>query len=219
MELVIAVLIGIPAQVAVFAAMPFAWWLQAGRPDGSFLRWLGFRRAPARPDTATQFGLLFGGLGFFAGALLGGRPSWATSSSAAVWLVMAVILTAVLQAALSEELFFRGFLLQWLEQRLVPATGDATQRQAGQLRRWVQQRGLIGTVANAIQAGACGLLRMTVQWLLLDRSLTACLAALALGTGSAFLAGWVRQRTRSVLLPWAAHGAGNVVGTLIATLP
>lgn len=215
MELAVAVLIGIPAQVAVFALIPFTWWLHAGRPESSFPRWIGLRRGQGRPEAAVQFGLVFCGLGFFGAALLGGRPSWATPSASAAGLVVAVILTAVLQAALSEELFFRGFLLRWLKHRMQRSATDAA---PSRMRRALQRPGRRAVAANAVQAALCGLLRMAVQWLFLGGGLQACLAALALGSGAAFLAGWVTQRTKSLLLPWAAHGVGNVAGTLIVTL-
>lgn len=194
MELATALLIGVPAQVAVFAFVPFTWWLQAGRPDGSFLRWLGFRAPEERLDPMVVGILITCGLGFFGGALLGKPAAWAASAGG-LGLVLAVTLTAVLQTALSEELFFRGFLLRWLGQR---------------------RPGPV--VANLVQAAACGVLRMAAQWLFVDRALQPCLAALALGAGSAFLAGWVKQRTGSLLLPWAAHGAGNLVAGLIVAL-
>lgn len=194
MELLTALLIGVPAQVGVFALVPFAWWLQAGRPDGSFLRWLGFRMPEERLDPSVLAILATCGLGFLGGALLGGRPAWAASAGG-YWLVLAIAITAVFQTALSEELFFRGFLLRWLGQR---------------------RPGPV--VANLLQAAACGVVRMAAQWVFVDRALAPSLAALALGAGSAFLAGWVKQRTGSLLLPWAAHGAGNLLGGLIVAL-
>ena len=194
MELLSALLIGVPAQVGVFALVPFAWWLQAGRPDGSFLRWLGFQLPDERPDPAVWAILGTCGLGFLGGALLSGSPAWAASAGG-LGLVLAVAIAAVLQTALSEELFFRGFLLRWLgERRPGPV------------------------IANLLQASACGVLRMVAQWIFVDRALEPSLAALALGAGSAFLAGWVKQRTGSLLLPWAAHGAGNLVGGLIVAV-
>ena len=100
---------------------------------------------------------------------------------------------ALIQTALSEELFFRGFVLRWLgEKRPGPM------------------------IANLLQALACGLLRTGSQWLFVDRALGPCLAAFALGFGPALMVGWVRQRTGSLLLPWGAHGLGNLTASLIA---
>lgn len=192
MDLLTTLLVGVPAQVAVFALVPLAWWLQAGRPDGSFLRWLGFTRVTDGREPAVLAACVVCGLGFFGVALIGGTGPW-TSTGTGVAVVLAVLLTAVLQTALAEEIFFRGFLLRWLSER---RTGPV--------------------VANAVQALACGVLRFAVHWLLVDRELVGCLAALLLGAGSAFLAGWLRQRTGSLLLGWAAHGAGNLLAGLIA---
>lgn len=192
--MVTALLVGVPAQVAVFALVPLAWWLQAGRPERSFLRWLGFHRPVGAPDQALLITLAVCGLGFLGGALLARPAAWVTSTGGFM-LVLAVTITAVLQTALSEELFFRGFLLRWLaERRLGPF------------------------LCNVLQASVCGVLRMAAQWIFVNRDPVACLAALALGAGAAFLAGRVRLRTGSVLLPWAAHGAGNLVAGLIVAV-
>ncbi|MFT4295032.1 MAG: CPBP family intramembrane metalloprotease [Micropruina sp.] len=190
MDLLLTLLVGVPAQIGVFSLVPLAWWLQAGRPEGSLLRWLGFRELRGDGRTALVLAAA-GGLGFLGSAVVGGPAWWATSASG-VGLVLAVILTAVLQTALAEEIFFRGFLLRWLDER-----------RAGPM------------AANLLQAALYGLLRAAGQWLFVDRAPASCLAALALAGGSAFLVGWVRQYTGSILLPWAAHGAGNLVGGLI----
>ncbi|MFT3970620.1 MAG: CPBP family intramembrane metalloprotease [Micropruina sp.] len=191
MDVVTALLVGVPAQVAVFALVPLAWWLQAGRPGGSFWRWLGFRRPSDGADQVVRVALVAAGLGFFVGAMLA-QPGWTASAQGFV-LVFVVAVTAVLQHALSEELFFRGFLLRCLAdaRRVGPALG------------------------NVLQASVCGLLKMASHWILVNRGLAGCLAVLALGAGAALLAGWVRLRTGSLLPGWAAHGAGLLVAGLI----
>jgi len=187
-------LVGAIAQVAVFALVPLAWWLQAGRPEGSFPRWLGFRAAKGAGGTSVLAATVTCGLGFFASALFAGPSAW-TMTGEPFAMVLAIALAALIQTALSEELFFRGFLLNWLGAK---RTGPV--------------------VANLVQALACGLVRMAGHWVFVDRELTPCLAALALGAGSAFLAGWVKQDTGSLLLPWAAHGAGNLIAGLVAVV-
>lgn len=194
MDLVTTLLVGVPAQVGVFTLVPLAWWLQAGRPDGTLLRWLGFRFVRGGTEPAVLAVVVTCALGFFGSALLGGPASWASGASGLA-AVLIVPITAVLQTALAEEIFFRGFLLRWLgEKRPGPV------------------------VANLLQASLCGVLRATGHWLFVDRALAPCLAALALTAGSAFLAGWLRQRTGSILLPWAAHGGGNLIAGLILVL-
>ncbi|MCW3158681.1 CPBP family intramembrane glutamic endopeptidase [Micropruina sonneratiae] len=192
MDLLTTLLVGVPAQVAVFALVPLAWWLQASRPDGSFLRWLGFTPVTDGRDPLVLAATVVCGLGFFGGALIGGTGPW-TSTGSGLAVVLAVAVTAVFQTALAEELFFRGFLLRWLGER-----------RSGPL------------VANVLQALACGVLRLVMHWLFVDREPAAALVAMVLGVGSAFLAGWLRQRTGSLLLSWAAHGAGNLLAGLVA---
>lgn len=192
MDLLTTLLVGVPAQVAVFTLVPLAWWLHGGRPEGSFLRWLGFTRVTDGRETAVLAASVVCGLGFFGGALISGTGPW-TSTGTGVAVVLAVLLTAVLQTALAEEIFFRGFVLRWLGEK---RTGPV--------------------VANVVQAVACGALRLVVHVMFVDREPANLLAALLLGAGAAFLAGWLRQRTGSLLLGWAAHGAGNLLAGLIA---
>ncbi|MFT4217155.1 MAG: CPBP family intramembrane metalloprotease [Micropruina sp.] len=201
MELAILLLIGVPAQVAVFALVPLAWWLQAGRSEGSFLRWLGFRRIEARPDLLTVI-IAGSSLVCFCGTnVLSGRPPW-PASYGGFWLGLTVVVTAFLQTSLSEELFFRGFLLRWLTDS-----------------RWLRDRRRRGpVVANLMQAVICGVVRMVAQWVFFDRELASWLGALAAGAVAAFLAGWLRQRTGSLYAPWLVHGVGNLLAGLIVTL-
>ena len=194
MDLVTTLLVGVPTQVGVFTLVPLAWWLQAGRPDGTLLRWLGFRFVRGGTDPAVLAVVVTCALGFFGSALLGGPASWASGASGLA-AVLIVPITAVLQTALAEEIFFRAFLLRWL----------------GEKRHWP-------VIANLLQASLYGLLRAAGHWLFVDRALAPCLAALAMAAGSAFLAGWLRQRTGSILLPWAAHGGGNLLAGLILVL-
>lgn len=193
MDLTMTLLVGVPGQVAVFALVPLAYWLNASRPEGSLLRWLGFRRVKHGADPLVLGATVRAGLGFLGSALL--DRSSATMAGEGYFLWLAVLLVAVVQTALSEEIFFRGFMLAWL-----------SGKRGGPL------------LANLTQALLCGLVRSTAHWLFVDRDVAACLAAFALGVGPALMVGWVRQRTGSLLLPWAAHGAGNLIAGVVATL-
>ncbi len=193
MDLVTTLLAGLPVLI-VYAMVPLAWWLNASRPEGSFVRWLGFRRPQEAADPLVLAATMAASLGFFGSALLTGSGTVAVADTG-YFTLLAVAFVAIVQTALSEELFFRGFVLRWLgEKRPGPM------------------------VANLLQAFVCGLLRMAAHWLFVDRALAPCLAAFALGVGPALMVGWVRQRTGSLLLPWAAHGMGNVVAAMIAVL-
>lgn len=193
MDLVTALLVGVP-QVAVFAMVPFAWWLNAGRPEGSFAGWLGFRPPKDAGAPLVVAATIIAGLGFFGGGLLS-RSTAAPAGQVGYFAVLALAFVAVVATALSEELFFRGFLLRWLGEK---RTGTL--------------------VANLFQALCCGLLWLAVHWLFISRELWPCLAAFALGVGPALIVGWLRQRTQSLLLPWAAHGLGNLVAALVGLL-
>lgn len=194
MDLATTLLVGVPAQLGVFLLVPLAWWLQSPRPDGALHRYLGLRGPDAVGDPMVLAATVLAALGFLGSALLGGPAGW-SAFGVDYFGLLALGLVAVVQTALSEELFFRGFVLRWVGER-----------RAG----WA--------AANLLQALACGLVRAGTHWVFIDRGLAPCLAAFALGVGPALMAGWVRQRTGSILLPWAAHGAGNLVAGLIVVL-
>ena len=73
-------------------------------------------------------------LGFFGGGLLGRGAASIEGSGYFAWLAIALV--AIVQTALSEEIFFRGFLLGWLSGK----RGGAV-------------------LANLLQALTCGLVR------------------------------------------------------------
>lgn len=193
MDAVATLLVGIPAQVAVFTLVPLAWWLNSSRPEGSFLRWLGFRGVREAGDPLVLGAAVIAMLGFLGSALLGRAAAPIEGSGYFAWLAIALV--AIVQTALSEEIFFRGFMLGWLSgKRGGPAT------------------------ANLVQAVASGLVRLLALWLFVEHGLAPSLAAFALGFAPALMVGWVRQRTGSLLLPWAAHGAGNLLAAAVAVL-
>ena len=193
MDAVATLLVGIPAQVAVFTLVPLAWWLNSSRPEGSFLRWLGFRGVREAGDPLVLGAAVIAMLGFLGSALLGRAAAPIEGSGYFAWLAIALV--AIVQTALSEEIFFRGFMLGWLSgKRGGPAT------------------------ANLVPAVASGLVRLLALWLFVEHGLAPSLAAFALGFAPALMVGWVRQRTGSLLLPWAAHGAGNLLAAAVAVL-
>lgn len=193
MDAVATLLVGIPAQVAVFTLVPLAWWLNSSRPEGSFLRWLGFRGVREAGDPLVLGAAVIAMLGFLGSALLGRAAAPIEGSGYFAWLAIALV--AIVQTALSEEISFRGFMLGWLSgKRGGPAT------------------------ANLVQAVASGLVRLLALWLFVEHGLAPSLAAFALGFAPALMVGWVRQRTGSLLLPWAAHGAGNLLAAAVAVL-
>lgn len=204
MDLVTTLLVRVPAQIVVFTLVPLAYWLHVGRPDGSLLRWLGFRgvRGATEPRVLAAAGLC--AAGFFGSALQAGPVLWPSWGSGLI-AVLTVPITAVLQTALAEEVFFRGFLLRWLGEKR-PEGKRSAEKRFGPV------------VANLLQASLCGLLSAATYWLLVSRAPEPNLAAFAMTAGSAFLAGWLKQHTGSILLPWATHGAGNLVAGLILVL-
>lgn len=185
-----------------------------------FLRWLGFRSLDRSPGRSVVVAMVFGGAGFFGSALVAGSAGWASSVNG-LWPVVGMLVAAVLQTALSEELFFRGFLLRRLEE-LLQALVDTEPADRSPvhdlLARWLEKRRRVALTANVLQAIACGMLRLLAQLVLFARDPLSCTAAFFFGAGSACLAGWVKQETKSLLPSWAAHSVGNVAASVVLIL-
>ena len=81
MDLLTALLVGVPAQLAVFLMVPLAWWLQSARPDGALHRYLGLRRVDGAGDPRVIAATVTAGLGFLGSALLTGPAWWASAST------------------------------------------------------------------------------------------------------------------------------------------
>lgn len=117
--MMVQILLSSILEIFLFGLIPFLWWLIGWRKRESFLAWLGFRRVERKKEIALYSAVIliaflavgclaiylirdvesavsqFGGLGF------AGLP--------------AVVLYALLNTSLPEEIFFRGFLLKRLE--------------------------------------------------------------------------------------------------------
>ena len=229
-DLLASLLLGVLVQVGVYALIPFAYWMQSNRSDTDavdpgrkvprepFLRWLGFRPIEAKALWPTGLTVaLLAGLFFFCAALIGERPA-GTWSAAPLWLVfLTASLAAVFQFALADEVFFRGFLLRWLRQRMIRDTRQRTPHGYPPGTPRPPDEALLAERANWVQAAAYGLVRVTGFWLFGGRPLAPDWIALAvlflLAAGSAYLAGRLVLRNGSLLPAWYAHGGGNLLAT------
>lgn len=185
-------------QVAIAALIPFIIWLWRYRKeDGSFLSWVGLKGCRFSPLMigwmAGGLVLTFASLFLMASALPLEKMALGPFAGGGTGVVPAVLVWAIIQTSLSEELFFRGFLAK----RLIAAFG--------------MQMG------NSIQATIFGLLHLGMVMLVVPDTL------LALGVGFATTAfsaigAYINEQLAdgSILPSWIMHASGNVIAGLIA---
>ena len=187
-------------QIALFAFLPFVWWLIRARRKSSFLEWLGLKPLKDTGSRKIWLWILLGSLFFWVLSFLLVYPAvknldTATSNFSGLGFqaLPAILIYGLFQTALSEELLFRGFLLKRLASRLS------------------------FVVANTIQAALFGLIHGLMFITILSWHQT-LLIILCTGSIAAYL-GFVNERKSdgSILPSWIMHALINVVtGSLSA---
>lgn len=129
----ISMLTGSIIQVAIFAFIPFIWWLITARKKMSFFEWLGLKKIDNAKDNKTALwtvitAALFLMLSVFILSSLKG-VEMATSEFAGLGLkaIPAILIYAICKTSLAEEIVFRGFLLKRIANRFGFAAGNLIQ--------------------------------------------------------------------------------------------
>lgn len=187
-------------QLLLLTAVPFVWYAVSRRHIVGFRQWLGL--FPAEKTPAKAMAGIF--LGLSLATLL---PYWylyrtdsLTYSGFTVdsfrqtgWSVQTfavILIWAVLQTSLSEEIFFRGFLCK----RLSEAWGWRT--------------------GCAAQAALFGAVHLPAVW---GKGVLPALIIFLLTGGIGFALGWLSQRRAggSILYGWCIHGVVNILSTVV----
>lgn len=188
-------------QVAVFAAVPFLWWLFTARKRESFWFWIGFRKPVT--DRSLSLALLLVVLASAAyaaaSAALMGMLENEAATAASVFAgqgftaLPGILVYAVVQTSLSEEIFFRGFLG----------------------KRFAAKFGF--TAGNSLQALCFGLLH-GIPFGLATGSVTIMVLLTLLPGAIGWLIGWLNERKAggSILPGWFLHALMNIAAGLLA---
>lgn len=187
-------------QLLLLTAIPLVWYMVSKRRITGFLRWIGLTPA-ARIPAKAMCGI------FLAFALVTLLPYWylyhtnsLTYSGFTVdsyrqsgWsaqTALVILVWAVLQTSLSEEIFFRGFLCK----RFCSAWG------------WK-----VGTTVQALLFGA---IHLPAVW---GKGIVPALVIVLLTGGIGFALGWLSQRRAegSILYGWCIHAAANILSPVI----
>ena len=187
-------------QIALFAFLPFVWWLIRARRKSPFLEWLGLKPLKDTGSRKIWLWILLGSLFFLSLSFLllyttvkSLKTETSNFSGLGFQALPAILIYGLFQTALPEELLFRGFLLKRLASRLP------------------------FVVANSIQATLFGLIHglMFITILSWHQIL---LIILCTGGIAAYL-GFVNEKKSdgSILASWIMHALANVVvGSLSA---
>ena len=187
-------------QIALFAFLPFVWWLIRARRKSPFLEWIGLKPLKDTGSRKIWLWILLGSLFFWVlsfllvySAVKNLDTATSNFSGLGFQALPAILIYGLFQTALSEELLFRGFLLKRLASRLS------------------------FVVANTIQAALFGLIHGLMFITILSWHQT-LLIILCTGGIAAYL-GFVNERKSdgSILPSWIMHALINVVtGSLSA---
>lgn len=187
-------------QCFLLTAIPFIWYFLHSRKASGFFRWLGLKPAAAVPWKAV--GVIF--VGFVLVTLL---PYWYLYQTGSLtysgftvdsyrqtgWsieTVLVILIWAVLQTSLSEEIFFRGFLCK----RFCNIWG------------W--------KIGTAVQAVLFGAIHFPAVW---GKGVLPAVVVFLLTGGIGFALGWLSQRKAegSILYGWGIHAAVNILSPIV----
>lgn len=194
----ISLLISAAVQLALFCLIPFIWWLVTARRT-NFFRWMGLKRPEFAGAKWKIFGIILAGaLAYIAAMYLmavtllrGVQTAASQFAGKGLAAIPAILVYAMVQTSLSEELFFRGFLCKRFAARLGFKAGNLLQA-------------VLFGLCHGIPFGLA-----TGNWLV-------CILLTALPTGIGCLQGWLNERKAggSIVPSWMLHGLMNLLSAL-----
>ncbi|MBS4979908.1 MAG: CPBP family intramembrane metalloprotease [Lachnospiraceae bacterium] len=187
-------------QLLIFSIVPFIWYIFTQKRIRGFFKWLGIRTAP-KPPLRIMFCIL---IGFFVALFLpymwlyqsgnlnyqGFTVDAFRQSGWSVQTCSVILIWAVIQTSLSEEIIFRGFLCK----RFCKKFGEKT--------------------GNIVQAVIFGMVHISA---LPDKNIPAIVIIVLLTGGIGYALGWLslKKVQGSILYGWAIHATVNIISPII----
>ena len=198
MELAVQKLINSAVQIVLFTLIPFIWWLITARKEMSFFKWIGLKGIKGAKENKTALwilGILAGFAGLSAYMLYSVRGvEMATSefNGLGAAAIPAILIYAILNTSLPEEIVFRGFLLKRIANKFGFHAGNIIQALIFGLMHGVMffsYTGIVKAVVITLFTGVIG-------WLM----------------------GFVNEKkAEGSLIPgWCIHAAANIFSGLCA---
>lgn len=196
MELLVAKIVSSMVQVLLFTVIPFVWWLCTARKKQGFAQWLGLKKMAGGKKTvvsiivmAVAF-LLCGA--FTLWTLQGIETATSDFTGLGAAAIPAILVYAIFNTALSEEILFRGFLLKRIQNKF----------------------GF--TAANVIQAILFGLLHGAMFISIVG--MVKAVIIIAFTTVIAGGMGYINEKKAegSIIPSWTIHAISNIFSGLCA---
>ena len=132
MNLIISKLISSVIQIILFTIIPFIWWLITARKECTFFKWIGLKKADVSKNKtllwiaciSIAFLILSVAILIF---LKGVETATSDFSSLGTSAVPAILIYAIFNTALPEEILFRGFILKRISNKFGFNAGNAIQ--------------------------------------------------------------------------------------------
>ncbi len=190
-------------QLGLFLVIPFAWWAFTARRSVGFASWIGLRRPTwdgrrARLGIAILAWVVIGAASTALLQSLSGDVPAARFVGRGLGGIVPVLLFAIVQTSLAEEIFFRGFL----GKRVIARWGFAPGNAAQAIVFGILHVAMFASFADPIQLLAIGILTGASGWIAgwLNEE----------GAGGSILPGWVLHASANLLVGTAA--AFNLMG-------
>ncbi len=132
MSLFISKVISSVVQIVLFSLVPLIWWLITARKECSFFKWIGLKKPEDEKHktllwiigVSAAFLVLSVAILYF---LKGVETATSDFSGLGAAAIPAIIVYAILNTALPEEILFRGFLLKRISSKFGFAAGNTIQ--------------------------------------------------------------------------------------------
>lgn len=186
-------------QLLIFMAIPFVWYFITNKRVVGFWNWIGIKVAPKPPVKMMLYILI----GFFIALIIPYMWLYRTGNlnyqgftvdsfrqdGWSFQTIFVILVWAVLQTSLSEEILFRGFLCK----RLCHKFGE--------------------TAGNLIQALIFGMIHIAA---LPENNLLALCSVVLLTGGIGYALGWLslKKAEGSILYGWAIHATVNILSPI-----
>ena len=195
MDLLIETILNSAVEIIVFSAVPLIWWAVTSKKGETFFHWIGLRKVCGKKVSILPSAILTL-LGFIAISLAMLNYVSGTATAASQFYALgskalpAILVYAILNTSLPEELFFRGFLLKRLSNRLGFGWGN------------VLQSLMFGMLHGALFISHTGLM-MTFIMILFTGAVAWCM-------------GYINENKScgSIIPSWLIHAAANIFSGL-----
>lgn len=132
MNLIISKLISSVIQIILFTIIPFIWWLITARKECSFLKWIGLKKAEVSKNKTMLWIVCISAAFLILSVVIliflkGVETATSDFSSLGMSAIPAILIYAIFNTALPEEILFRGFWLKRISNRFGFNAGNAIQ--------------------------------------------------------------------------------------------